>query len=73
MANYKLWAGLMITVGLLLTILWFPIFAPGLMDCWIGAYCTIIMIPLILGIILIVGGFVFLFIWRKRQGDMESN
>lgn len=57
----RIWAGFTVLAGVLIIIWWVQYWAIGLMDCWIGSYCSQIIIPAIFGLILIVVGIIFLF------------
>lgn len=61
MTERKVWASLSIIAGLVIFVWWFSsdFGLPGLFnDCWIGGFCHVLMIPGILGIILLVVGFI---------------
>jgi len=57
----KVWASLSLIVGLIIFSWWFssPFGFPGLFsDCWIGGFCTVLMIPGAVGLIFLIVGFI---------------
>lgn len=60
MSERKVWASLSMIAGLIILIWWFSSewgFLGLFLDCWIGGFCHLLMIPGAVGLILLVVGF----------------
>ena len=61
MSGNKVWAWLSLIAGLIILIWWFSSewgFYGLFMDCWIGGFCLILMVPGAVGLILLLVGFI---------------